>query len=169
MWKSNKPYIFGVCGVKNSGKTTYMEKLIKALKARGLTVAAIKHDGHDFEGDIAGTDSRRMYDAGADATAVFSQGQLLIHEKRETSLEELYAYFTGYDIVLVEGMKELHIDKVEIVRSGNSRTPVSNPEGRMGIVTDIEESEAALIFGNETIYPLNDVQGLVCDVLHRLT
>ena len=169
MWKSNNPYIFGVCGVKNTGKTTYMEKLIKALKGQGLTVAAIKHDGHDFEGDIAGTDSRRMYDAGADATAVFSQDQLLIHERRKASLEELCAYFTDYDIVLVEGMKELPIDKVEIVRRGNSSTPVSNPEGRMGIVTDIEESETALTFGNETIYPLNDLQGLVCDVLHRLT
>ena len=40
--------IAAVSGVKNSGKTTLMEKLIRVLTGRGLQVAAVKHDGHDF-------------------------------------------------------------------------------------------------------------------------
>lgn len=75
------PYVFAVCGVKNSGKTTYLEKLVAALKEHGVRVGVIKHDGHEFEGDVPGTDSSRMYQAGADATVVFSDGQLLFHER----------------------------------------------------------------------------------------
>lgn len=46
--------IAAVSGVKNSGKTTLMEKLIRVLTGRGLQVAAVKHDGHDFTPDVPG-------------------------------------------------------------------------------------------------------------------
>ena len=56
--KSDKKIIFAaICGVKNSGKTTLTEGIIRTLTARGLKTAVIKHDGHEFECDIAGTDS----------------------------------------------------------------------------------------------------------------
>ena len=45
------PVLFGIAGEKNSGKTTLMESLIRILTGRGFQVAAIKHDGHDFEAD----------------------------------------------------------------------------------------------------------------------
>lgn len=41
-----------ISGVKNSGKTTLMEKLIRTLSGRSLQVAAVKHDGHDFTPDV---------------------------------------------------------------------------------------------------------------------
>ena len=44
-----RPVLFGVAGDKNTGKTTLMEELIRRLTNRGWKVAAIKHDGHDFE------------------------------------------------------------------------------------------------------------------------
>ena len=47
--------IAAISGVKNSGKTTLMEKLIRVLTGRGLQVAAVKHDGHDFTPDVPGT------------------------------------------------------------------------------------------------------------------
>ena len=47
-----KPLILAVCGVKNSGKTTLIQKLIPLLQNQGLKVAAVKHDGHDFEPDV---------------------------------------------------------------------------------------------------------------------
>ena len=52
-----KPLILAVCGVKNSGKTILIQKLIPLLQNQGLKVAAVKHDGHDFEPDVPGTDS----------------------------------------------------------------------------------------------------------------
>ena len=47
-----KQFILAVSGVKNSGKTTLITKILPFLKAKGLNVAVIKHDGHDFEADV---------------------------------------------------------------------------------------------------------------------
>jgi len=161
------PYVFCVCGVKNSGKTTYMEKLVAGLKVKGFRVATIKHDGHDFDGDERGTDSSRMYDAGADATAVFSASHVLIHKREEKSLDDIVKNFENYDFVLIEGCKDKGYTKVEILREGNSAECVSNPNGRIGLVTDIADVRAIKDQKNETIYDLNDVSELVSELISR--
>ena len=58
--RTGKPFIAAVSGVKNSGKTTFMEKLISELAGQGYRVAVIKHDGHEFQADREGTDTYRM-------------------------------------------------------------------------------------------------------------
>lgn len=73
--------VCAVCGVKNSGKTTLIEKLIREYTARGVRTAVIKHDGHDFACDIPGTDSSRFYEAGAYGTAVFSDNRIFVHRQ----------------------------------------------------------------------------------------
>ncbi|EEG54759.1 bifunctional molybdopterin-guanine dinucleotide biosynthesis protein MobA/MobB family protein [[Clostridium] asparagiforme DSM 15981] len=60
-----RPPVLAVSGTKNTGKTTLLERLVVSLTSRGLRVAVVKHDGHDFEADVPGTDSRRMQEAGA--------------------------------------------------------------------------------------------------------
>ena len=65
------PVIFAISGEKNSGKTTLIEAVLPILTERGYRVAVIKHDGHSFEPDVSGTDTRRFFDAGAIGTAVF--------------------------------------------------------------------------------------------------
>ncbi len=59
MKKNNikKQSIVVICGVKNSGKTTLITKLIPKFTSLGYKVATIKHDGHDFDADVEGTDS----------------------------------------------------------------------------------------------------------------
>ena len=47
--KTEKPFVAAVSGVKNSGKTTFLEKLVAELTKRGYRVAVIKHDGHEFQ------------------------------------------------------------------------------------------------------------------------
>ena len=64
--------ILAVSGVKNSGKTTLIASLLSKLKQKGLKAAVIKHDGHEFEADIPGTDTWRFGEAGACGTLVFS-------------------------------------------------------------------------------------------------
>lgn len=44
--------IFAVSGVKDSGKTTLISRLIPHFKRKGLSVSVIKHDGHDFIPDV---------------------------------------------------------------------------------------------------------------------
>ena len=89
-----KQYVLAISGVKNSGKTTLITKLLPELKKRGLRVAVIKHDGHDFEPDVPGTDSWKYAQAGADGTCVFSAGKYMVIKYAPTpSVEELIKTF----------------------------------------------------------------------------
>lgn len=107
------PVIFGIAGEKNSGKTYLMEKLIPILSGRGYKVAAIKHDGHDFEADREGTDSWKHYQAGAYGTAVFSGERFqFVKTVRNIRLEELISYFPEADVILIEGMKHARHEKI---------------------------------------------------------
>ena len=134
----DSPIVVRICGVKNSGKTTLMVSLIRVLTENGWKVAALKHDGHDFSCDIPGTDSCRFDQAGAYGTAVLSASQCFVH-KRETreTMGDLIRQFPEADVILVEGMKEEAGPKIEVIRSGISGKPASNPEGRFLIVTDL--------------------------------
>lgn len=103
---SKCPFIFSIRGLKNSGKTTLITRLIPELKSRGYQVAVIKHDGHDFESDVPGTDSYRHQKAGAYGTAVFSDHRMLITKQCErTEVEDLIKAFPEADIILIEGLK----------------------------------------------------------------
>lgn len=151
-----RPPVLAVCGMKNSGKTTCLEQLIRIFSQRGYRVAAVKHDGHDFSPDVPGTDSYRMQQAGAWGTAVFSSRRLLIYKEQKRQLEELLEEFGDSDLILVEGEKSSTLPKIEIVRFGISKTPVSNPEGRLGILSDIP----GFAWGEERIWDLNRLEGL---------
>ena len=101
-----KQYVLAISGVKNSGKTTLITKLLPELKKRGLQVAVIKHDGHDFEPDVPGTDSWKYAQAGADGTCVFSAGKyMVIKYAPAPSVEELIKTFPGAELILLEGFK----------------------------------------------------------------
>lgn len=101
-----KPVIFAVSGYKNTGKTTLITRVLPVLTARGYKVAVIKHDGHDFESDVPGTDSYRHQKAGAYGTAVFSANRLMIaKEVKEIDETRLFAAFPEADILLIEGLK----------------------------------------------------------------
>lgn len=106
----NPPFIFAVSGYKNSGKTTLICQLIPELKSRGYRVAVIKHDGHDFVGDVPGTDSFRHREAGACGCAVFSKQRILITREiergdKEVDEQALINAFPQADIILLEGLK----------------------------------------------------------------
>lgn len=134
--------IIAVCGVKNSGKTTLIEKLVRELAKRQIRTAVIKHDGHDFACDVPGTDSYRFWKAGAYGTAVFSDYRSFVHKDGTGEREqELICQFPEADIIFLEGMKDSSYRKIEIVRKAVSEEAVSNPEGRFLIVTDLENGK----------------------------
>ena len=142
---TRKKYFSAVCGIKNSGKTTLLEGLIRILTARGLKVAVIKHDGHDFECDVPGTDSWRFARAGARGVSVYSESQLFIRKMREITraetdpcaggqdklpeeseqefLRSLAEVFSEADVLLIEGCKDSPFRKIEVVRSPVSEFP----------------------------------------------
>lgn len=174
--KDEKEMLFAaVCGVKNSGKTTLTEGIIRTLTARGLKTAVIKHDGHEFECDIAGTDSSRFVEAGAFGAAVFSKGQIFVRKTGDFPgtedaagtimlLQELTRAFPEADVILAEGLKRLPVPKIEVVRSDVSLTkkPVSNPEGRFLVVSDLSEE----VIGEKT-FPFEELEGIADEILQN--
>ena len=149
-------YVIAICGIKNSGKTTLIEKLVNSFAEDGKKVAVIKHDGHDFDCDIPGTDSYRMTAAGAYGTAVYSANRMFVHRIGTGEKErELLELFPEADIIFLEGLKDSIYPKIEVIRSERSKKPVSNPEGRFLIATDLDVDR----FGERAV-DLNDIDAI---------
>lgn len=107
-----KPMVYVICGYKNSGKTTLITKLIPLLNQKGYKVATIKHDGHDFVGDVPGTDSYRHKTTGAYGTAVFSENRFqIVKEIPGITESDLMEFFPEADIILIEGLKNSQYPK----------------------------------------------------------
>lgn len=110
--RCRQPFFYAISGFKNTGKTTLITKLIPELNRMGYRVAVIKHDGHDFEGDVPGTDSYRHKAAGAYGTAVFSGKRMLIQKEIQGIDEKkLASFFPEADIILLEGFKNSEYPK----------------------------------------------------------
>lgn len=110
-----KPVI-QICGYKNSGKTTLISGLLAILNQMNIRTAIIKHDLHGFEGDVEDTDTYRLRNAGAAATAITSPWRTAIVEEHESSLASLIDHFQSYDLILVEGFKHEPHPKLVMVR-----------------------------------------------------
>ena len=147
-----RPAVLDVSGLHNSGQTTLLEKLLPALRSRGLKVGVIKHDGHDFTPDVPGTDSYRLREAGAEGVAVYSGQRYLLTEAFRLTEQDLLALFErhGYDLVLLEGFKDSGWPKIEVVRREISDTPVSFQP--LAVVGDIPDAD----FGLEETQALAD-------------
>jgi molybdopterin-guanine dinucleotide biosynthesis adapter protein len=140
MRNKKKPILIAVSGVKNSGKTTLIIKLIPKLISLGYKVATIKHDGHDFKSDIEGTDSYKHKEAGAYGSAIFSKTKLMVvKEQKQTCEKELINYFPEADIILLEGFKNSSYPKIEVVRSKVSEHCICPKETLIAVATDLKD------------------------------
>ena len=114
-----KPHAIAIVGNSGAGKTTLLERLIPALKRKGLRVGAVKHDAHRFDIDHPGKDSHRLTASGAD-TMVITSPSMLAMVKRYSApppIEELLErYFTDMDLILVEGFRGSSLPKIEVHR-----------------------------------------------------
>ena len=145
--RPGRPFVAAISGIKNSGKTTFLTHLVPLLRAQGLRVAVIKHDGHDFTPDVPGTDSFRLREAGAAGVAVYSAHQWMVARPQPGSLEELIGFFADCDLVLLEGQKASPYPKIELVRGAVSQQSVCVPQTLLALATDT----AARVPGVETI------------------
>lgn len=121
--------VYSVVAFSGTGKTTMLEKLVRELKSRGIRLAVIKHDAHDFEIDREGKDSWRMSAAGADVVAIASSKKAVIIENSEVSVEELVGRISNVDLIITEGYKTGAFPKIALRRSetGNDfAVPVSD-------------------------------------------
>jgi molybdopterin-guanine dinucleotide biosynthesis protein B len=148
----------GFAGFSGSGKTTLVERLIPALKLRGLRVSVVKHAHHKFDIDHAGKDTFRHREAGAFEVVVASDRRLaLIREFEQPAtltvhqlIGELY---DGVDWVLVEGFKQSDLQKIEVWRASSGK-PALYPEDAfvVAIATDSPQQ-----LPMETLRPVLDL------------
>jgi len=126
-----RPRAIAIVGNSGAGKTTLLERLIPALKRKGLRVGVVKHDAHRFDIDHPGKDSHRLTAAGAD-TMVITSAEKLAMVKRHTAtppIEELLArYFSDMDLVLVEGFRGSSLPKIEVHRKAFRRALICRGE-----------------------------------------
>lgn len=125
-------------GKSGTGKTTFLEKLIPALKRRGLRLAVLKHDAHHFEMDKPGKDTYRFTAAGADVVTISNSEKFALIEQppAELTLTEIISRLPQVDLVLTEGYKKNPYPKIEIHRACLNR-PLLSPEAQLlAVVTD---------------------------------
>lgn len=148
--------VFQFVAWSGTGKTTFLEKLVRELKSRGLRLAVYKHDGHDFEIDKPGKDSWRMTQAGADVTVLSSAQKAVIMENRPVNPEELVSRITGVDVILVEGYKAGPWHKIALRRSANEKDFPVPPKSCLAVITDTPCEECKNVFGFEEVREVAD-------------
>ena len=104
-------------GPSNSGKTTLILKVArKLINEHKKEVAIIKHDpGDKARFDVVGKDSYKFSDTGAEVI-VTSPSRTTYFSKQNKDLEEMIRLFDSFDILLVEGLKNLPLPRISIFR-----------------------------------------------------
>lgn len=111
-----------IIGKKKSGKTTTMINFIQASQQLGLKTAAFKHTHHSVAMDVAGTDTARFSEAGADQVGMQQDGGFFWHEVRQPEKKVLLATEINdfvrpqTDLVLIEGFKWEKYPKLLLLR-----------------------------------------------------
>ena len=133
---------FGICGWSGSGKTSLIESVVPHLCKKGLKVAVLKHTHHEIQVDHPGKDSDRLFRSGADVFLKGSKEGLV--RSREVAHFSLAATLRSlpptYDLVLVEGHKNLPLPKVWLEDPAHGSAP---PEIN-GIVTTLPPGSGRL-------------------------
>lgn len=103
--------IVALVGRSGAGKTWVLERLIPLLKARGLSVAALKHTHHELWNHRPDSDTERLEQAGASPVGICGPGGHTWYGL-EPELPQA-------DVVLLEGFKTRPgVTKIEVIRGG---------------------------------------------------
>jgi len=104
-------------GPSNSGKTTLILKVArKLIHEHKLEVAIIKHDPKDkARFDVEGKDSYKFSDTGAEVI-VTSPNRTTYFSNKHAELEDMIRLFDTFNILLVEGLKNLPLPRISVFR-----------------------------------------------------
>ncbi len=144
--------VVSIVGKSGAGKTTFIEKLVPALRALGLRTGVVKHHGHPTLFDMPGKDTFRHFQAGAEVVVGASSVQVAVFRRVDGafSLDDLVAtYFADLHLVLTEGYKRGPYPKIEIHRAVHAAELLCTAEELLALVTDELLPVAAPQFGLE--------------------
>jgi len=113
----NKRLAVAFTGPSNSGKTTLILKVArKLINEHSKEVAIIKHDpGDKARFDVEGKDSYKFSDTGAEVI-VTSPNRTTYFSKKHKEIDEMIRLFDKFDILLVEGLKNLPLPRISVFR-----------------------------------------------------
>jgi molybdopterin-guanine dinucleotide biosynthesis protein B len=131
--------IIAFSGFSESGKTTFIEKLIPELKHRGYRIATIKQSHHEMV-FAPGKDSERHLAAGSEVSMLVTPNQMMLVKplEEEASIDDLIRVLgDDYDIIICEGFKYSDIPKLVVYRQGIGAFPLGL-SNVIGVITDEE-------------------------------
>jgi molybdopterin-guanine dinucleotide biosynthesis adapter protein len=152
------PPIVSIVGKSSTGKTTFLEKLIREITGRGYKLATIKHSHHSISFDQPNKDSWRHAQAGATATMVSSTTEIQIIKPvpRELTIDELARNLgEDFDLVLTEGFSRGNAPKVEIHRK-EAGPLLESARNLFAVVTDEPLDTDAKQFSTEDVKGVAD-------------
>ena len=153
--------VVSIVGKSDSGKTTLVEGVVRALVARGHRVATCKHHVHEVDIDIPGKDSWRHAHAGASVSMIASPSQFAVVRKvdEDQPLDVIAgeAMRGGCDILITEGFKRAGSVRIEVSRLARSDELISEPDELFALVSDNPELEVPGV----PRFDLNDHAGVV--------
>ena len=143
--------IVSIVAFSGTGKTTFLVKLIPELKRRGLRVAVVKHDAHDFEIDREGKDSFKITQAGADVTGLISDKKAVIMENRKVEVWKMLDRIEDVDVILTEGFKHGYWPKIMLHREETKKPFPTEPKECLAVVSN------AYVEGARKLFSFDDV------------
>jgi len=156
------PFLFGIVGRSDVGKTTLILKLVPELIKRGYRVGVVKNCPHGFDLDREGKDSWKFYQKGAEGVFLASPQRFAFVERiKEEREEDILKYFSllfyNFDVVLVEGFSNLReIKKIELLREGISQKINPSLEKVIAVVSDFEINTDKPVFNPQEIGKIVD-------------
>jgi molybdopterin-guanine dinucleotide biosynthesis protein MobB len=119
--------IIQVVGSSGSGKTTFIRKLIPALKKQG-TVAVVKHLGEHTFTIEEGKDTTVFFETGADISVGIDSHKAIAALRKNTLEDVLSMLFNqGIDFAVIEGFKQRRYPKIVIGNIPAENCILSNP------------------------------------------
>jgi len=152
--------ILTVIAKSGSGKTTFLEKMIRELTGRGYLLATVKHHSHSgFEIDHPGKDSWRQAQAGSQHVIIAAPDKIASYRllDHELTLDEVVVDVTGVDLILVEGYKQAGKDSIEIIRREVGTELICDPHKTIAIVTNTPLDVPIPQFGLDDIPQVADL------------
>lgn len=150
--------VVSVVGKSDSGKTTVVEGLVRALTSSGWRVATVKHHIHEVDIDQPGKDSWRHAHAGARVAMISSPSQFVVVRRvdEERSLEQLVEAAADCDILITEGFRRSGPVRIEVARRARSDELITEPADLFALITDSPD----LAPEGVPLFDLNDHAGV---------
>lgn len=130
------PAIIQVVGFQNSGKTTFVERLVHACKESHIAVGVIKHHGHADDLNLhKDKDTGILFHAGADLVIGNSRinSEILMHHDLGLDGAIAFMQLQGMEQIIIEGYKNQPYPKIILLSKKADLILLSQLENIIGV------------------------------------